>query len=95
MAPTAQGILSSSRPFCATPNPSAHRPPCPAPSGYWHVCYSHSGRQTWQQWVGTPRVEDDEDQLYLKDGRSGPKGNFHFEGADKGVGRGADNGKAI
>jgi hypothetical protein len=56
--------------FSATPNPSAHRPPCPAPNGYWHVCYNHSGRQTWQQWVGTPLVEDDEDQLYLKGGRS-------------------------
>ena len=65
-----RGALSSSRPFYANPTPLAHRPPCPAPSGYWHVCYSHSGRQTWQQWVGTPLVEDDEDQLYLKGGRS-------------------------
>ena len=77
------------------PTPSVHKPPCPAPNGYWHVCYNHSGRQTWQQWVGTPIVKNNEDQLYLKGGRSGPKGNFHFKGAGKGVGKGMGNGKGI
>ena len=87
-----RGIRSSSRPFYATPNPSVHRPPCPAPTGYWHVCYNHNGRQTWQQWVGAPLVDVDEDQRYLKGGRSGPKGNFHCKGVDKGLGKGIGKG---
>ena len=29
--------------FYATTNPSVHRPPCPAPNGYWHICYNHTG----------------------------------------------------
>ena len=78
--------------FYATPNPSVHRPPCPAPNGYWHICYNHTGRQTWQEWVGTPLVDDDEDQRYLKGGRSGPKGNFHVKGVDKGMGKGIGKG---
>ena len=70
VAPTAQGGPKLLDAFYATPNPAAHRPLSPAPHGYWHVCYSHSGRQTWQQWFGITLVEDDEDQLYLKGGRS-------------------------
>ena len=74
--------------FYATPNHSVHRPPCPAPNGYWHLCYNHTGRQTWQEWVGThPLVEHDDGQRYLKGGRSGPKGNFHFEGMGNGLGK--------
>ena len=57
-------------------------------NGYWHACYSHSGR--------IPLVEDDADHLYLK-GCSGLKGNFHTKGADKGTGKGkgTDSGKGI
>jgi len=78
--------------FYATPNPTTQPPPCPPPNGHWHVCYSPRGRETWRQWVGTPLAQDD--QLYLKGGNTGPKGNFDTNGADKGKGKGAaDKGK--
>ncbi len=87
VVPTAQrGILSSLKPFYATPNPSAHRPLCPAPNGYWHVCYNRSGRMTWQQ--------DDADHIYIND-CSGSPGNFRMKGADKVTSAGTDNGKGI
>ena len=37
-------------------------------------------------------VDDDEGKRYLKGGRSGPKGNFHFKGVDKGPGKGIGKG---
>ena len=51
-----------------------------------------TGRQTWQEWVGTPIVDYDEDQRYLNGGRTGPKGIFHFKGVDKGLGKGIGKG---
>ena len=77
VVPTAQGDPKLLEAFYATPNPSAHRPLRPAPNGYWHVCYNHSGRMTWQQ--------DDADHIYLI-GCSGSKGNFRMKGADNGKG---------
>ena len=54
-------------------------PPCPPPNHHWHVCWSHKGHQTWQQWHGTPLIE--EERLYLKGGSAGPQGDFYSKGA--------------
>ena len=62
-APTAQGDPKLLEAFLCNAQPLG-------PSATVPGSHSHSGRQTWQQWVGTPLVEDDEDQLYLKGGRS-------------------------
>jgi len=73
--------------FYATPNPSTQPPLCLPPNGHWHLVYSKSGRETLRQWVATPLTEDD--QLYLKGGNTGPKGNFYTEAENKGKGKGA------
>ena len=91
VVPTAQGDPKLLEAFDATPNPSAHRPLCPDPNGYWHVCYNHSGRMTWQQEVGTPLVEDDADHLYLN-GCNGSNKQLLHEGCGQGHGQGHNRG---
>ena len=69
--------------FYATADPSIQVPPLPPPDGHWHIVWSHRGPRAWQQWIDSALVEDE--SLYLKGGRTGPKGNFHTEG--KGLGK--------
>ena len=54
----------------------------PPPDGQWHVVWKHCGHQTWQQWIDSPLVE--EENLYVKGGFTGPKGNYHTEGKGQG-----------
>ena len=42
------------------------------------MTWSHKGNQTWCEWHATPLIE--EQQLYLKGGHTGPKGEFHTKG---------------
>ena len=72
--------------FYATPNPSIKVPPLPTPDGHWHIVWSHHGHRKWQQWIDSPLVEDE--NLYLKGGRTGPKGNVHTEGKGHGKSKG-------
>ena len=72
--------------FYATPNPSIQVPPLPPPDGHWHIVWSHRGHRKWQQWIDSPLVEDE--NLYLKGGRTGPKGNFHTKGKGQGKSKG-------
>ena len=69
--------------FYATHNPSIQVPPLPPPDGHWHIVWSHRGHRIWRQWIDSPLVEDE--NLYLKKGRTGPKGNLHTK--DKGQGK--------
>ncbi len=43
---------------------------------------SHRLLRTWQEWIDSPLVE--EETLYLKEGCTGPKGNYHTEGKGQG-----------
>jgi len=61
--------------FYAIPNPRSRRLPCHRHMRHWHIVWDQCGHRKWQQWIDSPLVE--EENLYLKGGRTGPKGNFH------------------
>ena len=66
----------------ATPNPSIHVPTLALPDGHWHIVGSDSGHLKWQHVFDSPLVEDE--NLYRKGRRTGPKGNFRTEGKGQG-----------